>query len=398
MSKREFGALRQLPSGRWQAKYRHPRTNEFVSAHTTFTMRGDATRWLASVQREIERGTWIDPEWGTVTLRDYATSWLAQRTLRPRTVELYQGLFDRYILAGLGQVELGSLSPREVRAWHVALLKLGRPGPVTVAKAYRLLRTICETAVSDEMIARNPCNLKGAAVEHSPERPVLSVAEVEALAETIEERFGALVLLAAWCGLRLGEALALTRADVGLEEGSVVIDKSAAELKSGERIVGAPKTKAGIRKVYVPPHVVPALRSHLERYTGPEPEDLVFTGTQRQPLRRASLYTAWLRATGQLGLDGVRLHDLRHTGATLAAATGASTKELMNRLGHASSDAALRYQHATQDRDVAIARALSDLASARSDHSEPRQDGQVGQGEAAGLARTRSEAESHSDP
>ena len=64
----------------------------------------------------------------------------------------------------------------------MALLKRGRPGPVTVAKAYRLLRTICETAVSDEMIARNPCNLKGAAVEHSPERPVLTVAEVEALA------------------------------------------------------------------------------------------------------------------------------------------------------------------------------------------------------------------------
>ena len=133
-----------------------------------------------------------------------------------------------------------------------------------MAKAYRLLRTICETAVSDEMIGRNPCNIKGAAVEHSPERPVLSVAEVEALAGAIEVRYAALVLLAAWCGLRVGEALALTRADVDLEEGTVRIDKSAAELKSGERIVGPPKTKAGIRVVYMPPHVVPALRTHLE--------------------------------------------------------------------------------------------------------------------------------------
>ena len=236
---------------------------------------------------------------------------------------------------------------------------------MTVAKAYRLLRTICETAVSDEMIARNPCNLKGAAVEHSPERPVLTVAEVEALAQTIEQRYAVLVLLGAWCGLRLGEALALTRADVDLEEGWVNIDKSAAELKSGERLVGPPKTKAGIRRIYVPPHVVPALRSHLECFTGPEPQALVFTGTQGQPVRRGSLYTAWLRATRELGLTGVRLHDLRHTGATLAAATGASTKELMNRLGHASSDAALRYQHATVDRDAAIARALSELATSK---------------------------------
>ena len=154
---------------------------------------------------------------------------------------------------------------------------------MTVAKAYRLLRTICETAVSDEMIGRNPCNIKGAAVEHSPERPVLTVAEVEALAGAIEERYAALVLLAAWCGLRVGEAVALTRADIDLEEGTVRIDKSAAELKSGERIVGPPKTKAGIRVVYVPPHVVPALRTHLERFAGPDDDDVVFTGRRAGP-------------------------------------------------------------------------------------------------------------------
>ena len=180
---------------------------------------------------------------------------------------------------------------------------------------------------------------------------------------------GILVLLAAWCGLRLGEALALTRADVDLKEGSVSIDKSAAELKSGERIVGPPKTKAGMRKVFVPPHVVPALARHLEHFSGgPAPSDLVFTGTLGQPVRRGSLYTAWMRATKAAGMDGVRIHDLRHTGATLAAATGASTKELMNRLGHASSDAALRYQHATKDRDAAIAAALSELVERRDEN------------------------------
>jgi len=372
VSKREFGAVRRLPSGRWQAKYRHPRTNQFILAPNTFALKGDATRWLAGIQRDIERGTWMDPAWSAVSLEAYATTWLAQRTLRPRTVELYEGLLDRYILPELGTAELGELSPRDVRSWHAALLRRGRPGPVTVAKAYRLLRTICETAVTDEMIGRNPCNIKGAAVEHSPERPVLTVPEVEALAAAIEDRFSALVLLAAWCGLRVGEAVALTRADVDLEEGTVRIDKSAAELKSGERIVGPPKTKAGIRVVYVPPHVVPALRSHLERFAGPDEDDVVFTGTQGRPVRRASLYTAWLRAADEAGLKGVRIHDLRHTGATLAATTGASTRELMLRLGHASSDAALRYQHATANRDEAIARSLSELA--RRDPAKPDTD------------------------
>ena len=73
-------------------------------------------------------------------------------------------------------------------------------------------------------------------------------------------------------------------------------------------------------------------------------------------MRRATLYTAWRRATSSVGITGLRFHDLRHTGNTLAAATGASTKELMSRMGESSSRAALIHQHATQDRDAVIAR------------------------------------------
>ena len=184
----------------------------------------------------------------------------------------------------------------------------------------------------------------------------------------MEDRYKALVLLGAWCGFRLGESLALTRADIDLEDGSVVVNKSAAQLRSGQRIVGRhPRRRPGSEGSTCRHMWCRNCEAHLERFSGPEPTDLVFTGTQGQPVRRSSLYTAWKRVTKELGMPGVRMHDLRHTGATLAAATGASTKELMNRLGHASSDAALRYQHATQDRDAEIARALSDLASKRQD-------------------------------
>ena len=81
VSRREFGAVRRLPSGRWQAKYRHPRTNQFIVAPNTFALKGDATRWLAGIQRDIESGTWMDPAWSAVTLEAYAATWLAQRTL-----------------------------------------------------------------------------------------------------------------------------------------------------------------------------------------------------------------------------------------------------------------------------------------------------------------------------
>jgi integrase len=362
MTKRNFGSVRQLPSGRWQARYRHPQSNRLMGAPSTFATKKDADRWLANTQVDLDRGNWIDPAWGTVSLEEYAKAWLVQRILAPRTVELYQGLLKHHIEPILGKIDLGDLSPRDVRAWHAKLTKAQKPGPVTVAKAYRLLRAICETAVSDEVIARNPCKLKGASVEHSPERPVATVVQVGELFNAIEDRYKAMVVLAAWCSLRLGEVLALTRADLDLGTHSVRVSKGASELRSGERIVGPPKTKAGVRTVAMPPHVISSVVDHLQAFTGPAPDDLVFTGSDGGPLRRPTFYAAWDRATKATGLIHLRFHDLRHTGATWAAATGATTKELMSRLGHASADAALRYQHATAERDRTIAERLSELA------------------------------------
>jgi integrase len=363
VTKRDFGAVRQLPSGRWQAKYRHPRSNRFITAPSTFASRRDADRWMASTQVDLQRGSWIDPSWGALSLEEYATSWVEQRILRPRSAELYRGLLKLHILPALGEIDLRDLSPRDVRTWHAQLTKADHPGLPTVAKAYRLLRTICETAVSDEMIVRNPCRLKGASSEHAAERPVATVAQVQQIYEAIDDRFKAMVLMAAWCSLRLGEVLALTRADIDLNVGTVRINKAESQLEHGERIIGPPKTRSGVRTVAIPPHVIPLLVEHLRLFSEPGRNGLVFVGVKGGPLRRVSFYPAWIRATKATGLDHLRFHDLRHTGATLAAATGASTKELMTRLGHASAAAALRYQHATVDRDQAIARALSGLVA-----------------------------------
>lgn len=152
--------------------------------------------------------------------------------------------------------------------------------------------------------------------------------------ERVRKLTSTMLLLAAWCGLRLGEVMALTVADLDLDRGWVTIDKAAAELKSGERLIGPPKTAAGKRVVAIPPHIVPDLRDHIANFAGPAPDGLLVVGTKGQPVRRASFYRAWQRATAACNLSGLRFHDLRHTGATLAATTGASTRELMARLGH----------------------------------------------------------------
>ena len=124
-----------------------------------------------------------------------------------------------------------------------------------------------------------------------------------------------------------------------------------------------PKTEAGLRPVAVPPNVVPTLRSHLNEFVGRQPTAWLFPGENGQPASPRTIDRIWDQARRKIGRSDLRLHDLRHTGLTLAAATGASIAELMKRAGHASPAAALRYQHATADRDRVIADALGELAA-----------------------------------
>jgi integrase len=275
---------------------------------------------------------------------------------------LYLGLLNLHILPDLGQVELAKLSPSQIRAWNAGLRGPRGPGDSTAAKAYRLLRAMMRTAVADEVVVRNPCQVERAGVERAVERPTATVAEVSALADAIARRFRALILLSAWCGLRRGELLALRRGDFDPLRNTLRVERAMHQLADGTLVVGPPKTEAGRRTIAIPPHVVPELVAHLDQFVTLDPESLVFTGEKGGPVRPHVLQKAWVKAKAATGLESFHLHDLRHAGNTWAAATGASTKELMARMGHANSAAALRYQHATADRDHAIARALSELA------------------------------------
>ena len=321
----------------------------------------EADAFLATVRTDVERGAWIDPDAGKTTFQEYSARWLSERPqLRPRTRELYEGQLRLHILPVLGKVELGEITPSRVRRWRADMISAGKPGASTVAKCYRLVHAVLNTAVEDGIILRNPCVVKGASVERPAERPVASIQQVFGIADTIAAEFRVAVLLATFCGLRLGEIRALRRRHVDLQRGTVRIEEQLQELIDGTLVLGPPKTDAGVRTIAIPMVIIPEIEMHLASVEE-RPDALLFTTTSGAPMRRASLYTAWKRAIAANGIDGLRFHDLRHTGNTLAAATGASTKELMSRMGHASSRAALIYQHATQDRDAAIADALSSM-------------------------------------
>jgi integrase len=358
--RRQFGSIRKLPSGRYQARYVDPSGQR---QGDTFERKADANRYLSNAQAEIDQGRWIDRRRGEVTLRVYSADWMAHRQLKPRTRELYEGLLRLHILPGLGNVKLNQLTPVVVRRWHAELRKKFDRDAPTVARAYRVLRAMLNTAVTDEIIARNPCKLEGAGIEHSPERPTATIQQVAALADAVHPRYRAMVLLGTFTSLRIGELLGLKRSNVDLDNAEIRVSEQLQELSSGKLITETPKSRAGYRTVAIPPHLIPELREHLNRWAGPGLGDYVFRAPRGGPLRRGRFGEHWREARKIAGMAGFHFHDLRHTGNTMAAATGASTKELMARMGQSSPRAALIYQHATRERDKAIADALSAMAT-----------------------------------
>jgi len=215
-------------------------------------------------------------------------------------------------------------------------------------------------AVRDGAVLSNPCQIPGAASDRAKERTIATPAQVVSLVEAITPRYRAAVLLAAWCGLRRGEICGLHVEDVDLRAQTVTVRKNRVELlESSVAFDGDTKTDAGRRTVNIPPHVIPVLVEHMQEWAGKE---RVFIGRDGRPMRGDAIRQAFDRARKKVGMEKFTFHDLRHTGQTLAAATGATLADLMLRLGHSSPAAANRYLHAVAGRDKEVASALSDLA------------------------------------
>ena len=391
-AKRGFGALAVLPSGRIRARYTGP-DGGWHNAPRTFDTRLDAEAWLTDERRLISAGTWISPadraaaaKSKPVTFGAYAEAWLAGRKVRgralaDRTRDSYRDLLDAYILPTFGSVPLKAITPEMVDHWY-ELCAVGRP--TTQARAYSLLRTILGTAVDRNLIhTANPAKVRGGgSAERAKKVRPATLSELETLAAAMPAKHRLLVLLASWCALRFGELAELRRADIDLKHGVVRVRRGVIRTRTTDddgtprmtTVVKTPKSDAGVRDVAIPPHLIPMVRDHVKQHAAPGPEGLLFPGADGGHLAPSSLYGrvetststgrtrggwGFYRARHVAGRDDLRFHDLRHTGAVLAAQTGATLAELMGRLGHSTPSAALRYQHAAAERDHEIARRLS---------------------------------------
>jgi len=363
-ARRQFGSIRALPSGRYQARYTGP-GGTVRKAPVTFDARIDAEAWLARQRAQIIQGTWLPPTEARaegparpVIFGAYAESWLAARQLATTTRDHYAQILRDHILPAFGMFSIEDITPAAVRAWHASL----KTGPTAKAHAYGLLRTIMATAVADDVITSNPCRVRGAGQAKRAKRiQPASLAELETIAGAVPDRYRLMILLAARCALRLGELAELRRSDIDVKNGVVHVRRGVTRTK-GARVVGGPKSEAGKRTVAIPPHLTGEVKRHLAGHVGIGKDALVFRAATGGHLAPSSLYRVFYPAREAAGRPDLRFHDLRHTRATLAAVSGATLAELMGRLGHSTPGAAMRYQHAAADRDKVIAEALSKLA------------------------------------
>jgi integrase len=359
------GTTRQLASGRWQARFRGE-DGVLRPAPVTFDTRLDAAAWLRGQAADVEHGTWAPPEataTKATTVKEYADAWLASRDLKPRTRLLYRGLLDSLVLPELGSARLDRVSPTTVRNWYATL---NPDTPTRRAHAYSLLRSIYMTAVADDLVPANPCRIRGAgASKKAHQTRVVDPAEVDVIVAAMPERYRAMVLLATWCALRFGELAELRRKDIDLKAQVVRVERAVTS-RDGQVFVGDPKSDAGRRTVDIPPHIIPALEQHLERFVGSGKEALLFPAQRGGHLAPTTFYTPWSKAREKAGHPDLHFHDLRHTGLTLYAQMGATLAEIMARGGHSTPAASHRYQHAADDRAKMLAGRLSDMATTSS--------------------------------
>jgi integrase len=335
---------------RYLARYTDPSGRERAKS---FTWKKDAERFLTGIENDKLRGTWTDPALGRVQLADWYALWRrATVELRPNTEARDERLFRLHILPRFGSMPLVAITQYEVRAWVTHTTRQGLAAS-TVRRAYQLLGKVLGAAVDAGMIAQNPCRRVPLPRIERREMRFLTPAEVARLADSIRPNYRALVLLGAYGGLRIGELAGLRRGRVDLDRGMVEVVEIVTEV-SGYLHFGPPKTRAGYRRVGLPRVVVEALAEQLARPGSAD--DLVFVGPQGGALRLATFrHRIWRPATRAAGLDGLRIHDLRHTAVALWIAAGANPKEVAARAGHTSVSFTLdRYGHLYPDADQAL--------------------------------------------
>lgn len=385
--RRNIGSIRQLPSTRYSATVRKygiriaaPHTFESYSAAEAWCQKVVEELWQAKYQVLHQKGiaSQFLAEAATnngesVTLSEFATDWLkAALHLRDRTRYDYQRIIDRWLQLPvngrkLSDHYLSEFDQQLVRAWVDAMNQVASLS--TIQYAYRVLRAILNEAANAGLIEKAPATIKHMNSK-TKERPIITLDELIKLANSVPDKYRAAVLIAGTCGLRAGELFGLRRRDVDISRATIRVSQAVVSVPGKGAIVGPPKTKTSNRLIAVPTSLLEMLQAHLINHTRLDPDAFIFEVADNQPITIEERRGWWDQARKENNLEHIHWHDLRHFAATLAAQHGASMAELQARLGHSTVNAAMRYQHATHERDTHIAKKIDETIRAMGEKLE----------------------------
>lgn len=364
--------MEKLPSGRYRARYTGPDL-AWHNAPTTYGSKVDAEGWLASERRLIDLGQWTPPatrgqikSLAARTVTQAVEDYIESRDITPGSAETYRSLSHTRIAPYIGKVKVGELTRHDVEEW-VRETRRDHDTRSRNSQAYRLLSSAMKKEVSQEVIETNPCQLPEAGRKPKPaETPLLTEEEYRALVAALPEQYRLLARVMAGCALRLGEVTELRVKDYRTVSSDPLVAtltvSRAVSWVSGQWEVGRPKSAAGVRTVTVPTSIAVNLQEHVkERRREAGSDALIFPNKNGDRVRPQGFRSTFSRAATKAGRSDVSPHAFRHFGAVQAARTGATVKELMDRLGHETPDLAIHYQHTAAGRDAEIAAQMSEM-------------------------------------
>lgn len=352
--------IRRHPNakGRWQVRYVDPAGRERAK---NFSRRSDAEKFLHTVETDKLRGQWVDPRLGRTKFADWAAEVEAGRLNRRASTKARDDAYLRsLILPTFGSHEIAAIQPNEIRQW-ISELEQRSYAPATIAKAYQILARCFRVAVTDGLIPRTPCREIKLPKNEQDEKRFLSPAEVELLADSMEDRYRAVVFTGAYTGLRFGEMAALRLDDLDTLRRTLRVDEQLSRQGSSSMVVGPLKSKKAYRAIGVPGFLVEELADHIGRF--PAEDDWIFSHSAGGHLDYTRFRRRYWRPAVEVSIgQPCTPHDLRHTHVAMLIAEGQSPRYIADRLGHTSTRTVLDvYGHLYDDADDAAMEGLERL-------------------------------------
>ncbi|MDY6918451.1 MAG: site-specific integrase [Chloroflexota bacterium] len=358
---------------------RDPETGKYRQ-HTE-TVKGtkrDADKRLAELLHQLDTGAFMSP--GKTTVADYLERWLAdyaQANLAPRTFEGYRTIIRGHLIPGLGQLPLTRLKPEHIQRYYSDMLSHGRAdgkgalSPRTVRHHHMVLHKALDTAVKWGLLSRNPADAISPPRCQSPQWHTLGEHDIQVLLEAAKSTpYYAFFYTALFTGMRRSEILALRWCDVDLVMCQAYVRRALHHLLSGEVVIRPPKSATGSRTVALTPSTAIVLKEHREKQQleavmigrTVKDDDLVFSTIEGRALLPNTVTHAWRNLVRRLGLGNVRLHDCRHSHASLLLKQGVHPKVVQERLGHSSITLTLdTYSHVTPGLQEAAAKRFDEV-------------------------------------